>query len=1030
MKTDYNLYGLLEDRSVTIPMIQRDYAQGRQGKEAIRINFLKQIYRGLAENKGLKLDFVYGRDDGAKFQPLDGQQRLTTMWLVHWYLLFRAGDPIFITLEKLKKVLNEDNANSSSEKLLKRLNETENRIIIDYYTKNTEDSYSISDIVGGFDEFDNLTLDAKKLFEQKASDYWHILLKFTYETRTSSKDFCESLCTEMCHISYDETKKYRTVADYIINQNWFYSQWLYDPTVNSMLRAIGGSPNESEDRKKDLKNIVHSLEQFESFKNWLSDKPINENSFNGYSTLNDFINNDTYINEWADAELIGEVKTLCAVLLSQPSTEASFDFFIGNAESCVSNEGEKNTIRRFCRLIEKKNKSIIEKSDSKTLASKSSIFDYIVSQPGFKSTWLDIFKISKTLRQLSSDCIDGVFNEVGNIDFRMFLNRLIDKNKTSFSVPNIAKEQLPEESYDDLYVKMNARGKKLTSFENWKADFFSLVREYKDTNYDSDSIINGVDSYWTDVAFEYLKKHVNNDPDKIESNVCIVDDVLFMIVNRFALNKVILNMLIKDMPASKVKYDDVFRKLYGRIDDDEKSADALIEYENIDPYKEILEAQACKDLDLLFKFLSKYSSKDVLELHSYRKDTCWEFMPRLIETVNPQPNTKTLSTGNTTLEERVYFHSTTMFVLSLYEAKWLDENGDPTEFFSKVSYNSVLSDWRRVTKNLIENADISTVADMCNCMERIDELGRELPKYNMDVYQILSGKDGFETNQKGNTIFRSQLDLQYQEEIFKAQEIKNAVPTVTKSDIASEEDHGFFHGTIRFLFEPDANKGVVDWSNFITKKGNANSYFPKDSDQVEWKVANEFLKYLIEIKNVRITKKGTSKKHNEACWIKSILCNPELSEEVDAFLQRDTSKTGSCANISDIIALFNVMTKTPDSDNKEICLEKGINCPYFHFRNGKNYYYYIGDDIKDICQIINQLHGSIITVKSECVYSAGYYCFYKDSVEFTINSSGERYIWKINEEPNTTKPYKLIKEGSNTLLCDCNELKDILKAIK
>ena len=75
-------------------------------------------------------------------------------------------------------------------------------------------------------------------------------------------------------------------------------------------------------------------------------------------------------------------------------------------------------------------------------------------------------------------------------------------------------------------------------------------------------------------------------------------------------------------------------------------------------------------------------------------------------------------------------------------------------------------------------------------------------------------------------------------------------------------------------------------------------------------------------------------------------------------------------------------------------------------------------------------HGSIITVKSECVYSAGYYCFYKDSVEFTVNSSGERYIWKINEEPNTTKPYKLIKEGSNTLLCDCNELKDTLKAIK
>lgn len=74
---------------VEIPMIQRDYVQGRKTPEVnrIRYRFLSSLYEALIKNKPLKLDFIYGDIDEKKvLTPLDGQQRLTTLFLLHWYI--------------------------------------------------------------------------------------------------------------------------------------------------------------------------------------------------------------------------------------------------------------------------------------------------------------------------------------------------------------------------------------------------------------------------------------------------------------------------------------------------------------------------------------------------------------------------------------------------------------------------------------------------------------------------------------------------------------------------------------------------------------------------------------------------------------------------------------------------------------------------------------------------------------------------------------------------------------------------------
>ena len=84
---------------IEVPLIQRDYAQGRETEKDVRDDFLKALHGALSLPSGdtklpLNLDFIYGSMEGANsnsFLPLDGQQRLTTLFLLHWYTAWRDG---------------------------------------------------------------------------------------------------------------------------------------------------------------------------------------------------------------------------------------------------------------------------------------------------------------------------------------------------------------------------------------------------------------------------------------------------------------------------------------------------------------------------------------------------------------------------------------------------------------------------------------------------------------------------------------------------------------------------------------------------------------------------------------------------------------------------------------------------------------------------------------------------------------------------------------------------------------------------
>lgn len=146
---------LIKEYKIIVPLIQRDYAQGREKERSKAEKFLEAIKNGCKSK--LNLDFVYGkRDEKNKiFIPLDGQQRLTTLFLIHWYL----------SLE---------------------------------------------------------------------NDYKLELSNFSYEVRSSSKDFLEELTKNENWKVFSK----RNIKTQVENSNWFFLSWKNDLTVVSILNML------------------------------------------------------------------------------------------------------------------------------------------------------------------------------------------------------------------------------------------------------------------------------------------------------------------------------------------------------------------------------------------------------------------------------------------------------------------------------------------------------------------------------------------------------------------------------------------------------------------------------------------------------------------------------------------------------------------------------------------------------------------------------------------------------------------------
>ena len=136
---NYNsFWSIIKSNKIEIPTIQRDYTYGRKSSTKIREKLVADIITNLINGTNHNLDFIYGKLYGKEnlisqernkkniqsllttiklyasdlnldisdkvapqdfrtsskinFIPLDGQQRLTTLYLIHWYIAQRNND--------------------------------------------------------------------------------------------------------------------------------------------------------------------------------------------------------------------------------------------------------------------------------------------------------------------------------------------------------------------------------------------------------------------------------------------------------------------------------------------------------------------------------------------------------------------------------------------------------------------------------------------------------------------------------------------------------------------------------------------------------------------------------------------------------------------------------------------------------------------------------------------------------------------------------------------------------------------------
>lgn len=427
------------------------------------------------------------------------------------------------------------------------------------------------------------------------------------------------------------------------------------------------------------------------------------------------------------------------------------------------------------------------------------IVPYITNQTWFFSAWKQDPTIQAMLTMLSgtpdkakdgNDIIDGIeeaFTCEGCLPNR-FCKYVFYWNKlTSDDCPIIFYylDLLGLKLSDDLYIKMNARGKQLTSFENFKADLIKYINEKKESSDNNEekekwnSLIDPqeglpikMDTTWMDIFW------------KNKSEDFKVDDIYFAFLNRFFLNYYIVD---SSKTAEEIESDGIFNYFYG-----EKSNDTQIQYTSFSKYKQ-LDLQV---IDALMHVLDNYHS--VLESYQNDKGLLKLFPVWVDKNLVFIPKYANDSITTLTQPQRVVFYAI-------------------CRYFEKCesNYNEIqFKQWMRVVWNIVENANVNTISTMIGCMRLVKELSEGC----LDIYDFLSSST--------SKIKSEAVKEQVREEIEKAKRIlscKRCSKCSWEDAIIEAENYAFFKGSIRFLFRDE--NGNVNWNDFDRKWENVKKYF-------------------------------------------------------------------------------------------------------------------------------------------------------------------------------------------------------------
>jgi hypothetical protein len=396
------------------------------------------------------------------------------------------------------------------------------------------------------------------------------------------------------------------------------------------------------------------------------------------------------------------------------------------------------------------------------------------------------------------------------------------RGKFYSNLKNIRFHLLPLDDFelsDELYIKMNARGKPLTNFEKFKADLVSYMEGNQKESKPSDSGIDDyninvkyenidmdwktvfsikLDTVWTNFFWKYCQK-------KTDSEERVVDPWFLLFFRRHFFN---VYSIHSNISANALADDEVFKELYGKSGDDRK-----VSYQYFKSFQSVvILPNTLKNVDKILTCLDLYYESDIkpqMQLPwSDSKD--WNFFE------NGQ-------NGITQLQ-RVLLLGLTLFIEKI-DFKPVDNNIFKQPCFPR---------WMRIVRNLAENAKINTIDSMIGVMRRVNEFSNSLNKAkDNDILNFLI------TNPDTTGTIKEQL----QEEIEKAKQITNDKTNSWEKKIIEAENYAFFSGAIRFLFTD--KDGAYNWNLFNYRFKKSNVYFNDKGIQEDYKKGALLLRVLI-----------------------------------------------------------------------------------------------------------------------------------------------------------------------------------------
>jgi hypothetical protein len=340
---------------------------------------------------------------------------------------------------------------------------------------------------------------------------------------------------------------------------------------------------------------------------------------------------------------------------------------------------------------------------------------------------------------------------------------------------------------DDLYIKMNARGKQLTYFENFKADlikwmkgknnpfkkFFQKQKDYNGRNVEYHQYFElKLDNQWTQLFWQISKKNISPE-------MKLVDPYILRFWNRYLLNSYII---ISDLIQDAFENDSIFKELYG-----DQGEDSEFVYNNFETYQTLLEKKN------IIEFLEKIF--EGLSLH-------YDEVNQIIQPTWDNNNNWNLFSIEINQRQRILLFAV-------------------TKYFERNTFDPVLfKNWIRVVWNIIIDPGIRSVPRMVGAMRFINQMS----KYSKDIYSFLQNPN--------SVLFTSNLPFknQFEEEHWKAILIRKG--SAWEQSIIEAESHPLFQGNIRFMLEfdePRDLKPFMDITKFKNRKDASFELFKNNS---------------------------------------------------------------------------------------------------------------------------------------------------------------------------------------------------------